>query len=87
MTLFEAPKLIVQVISLLSRYAFDDEGLYFTGGGKSPYDGVRWSDPEDRHSLYYLRGLLNSRLLDFYVHSISATFRGGYWSYGKRFIE
>jgi hypothetical protein len=26
-------------------------------------------------------------LLDFCLHIISTPFRGGYWSYGKRFIE
>jgi len=31
--------------------------------------------------------LLTSLLLDTYLHSISSPFRGGYWSYGKRFIE
>ena len=32
-------------------------------------------------------GILSSKLLDFYLHKISSPFRGGYWSYGKRFIE
>ena len=87
LTSFEAPKLVVQVVSRTGRYAYDDTGVYFTGGGNGPYYGVRWSDPEDQHSLHYLQGLLNSPLSDFYLHRISTTFRGGYWSYGKRFIE
>jgi len=87
LTLFETPKLMVQVISLYGRYAFEEDGLYFTGGGNGPYYGVRWSDAEDQHSLHFLQGLLNSRLSDFYLHKVSTTFRGGYWSYGKRFIE
>jgi hypothetical protein len=37
--------------------------------------------------LHYLQALLNSKLLDCYLHQISSPFRGGYWSYGKRFIE
>jgi predicted type IV restriction endonuclease len=82
-----APKLVVQVISQTGRYAFDATACYFTGGGNGPYYGVRWRDPADRHSLHYLQGLLNSRLLDWLLHSISTPFRGGYWSYGKRFIE
>ncbi|MBA3474455.1 MAG: Eco57I restriction-modification methylase domain-containing protein, partial [Rubrobacter sp.] len=87
LTSFEAPKLVVQVVSRIGRYAYDDTGIYFTGGGNGPYYGVRWSDSEDQHSLHYLQGILNSRLSDFYLHRISTTFRGGYWSYGKRFIE
>jgi len=84
---FEAPKLIVQVVSQRGRYAYDDAGCYFTGGGNGAYYGVRWRHPDDPHSLLYLHGLLNSRLLDWLLHGISTPFRGGYWSYGKRFIE
>lgn len=80
------PKLIVQVISRTGRYAYDDAGCYFTGGGNGPYYGVRWRNPDDQHSLLYLSGVLNSRLLDMYLHRVSTPFRGGYWSYGKRFI-
>jgi hypothetical protein len=87
LTEMDAPKLVVQVISQTGRYAYDAAGTYFTGGGNGPYYGVRWADPADPHSLHYLQGLLNSRLLDWFLHGISTPFRGGYWSYGKRFIE
>lgn len=87
LTAFEESKLVVQVISQNGRYAFDKSGVYFTGGGNGPYYGVRWNSPDDPHSIHYLQGLLNSRLLDFLLHAISTPFRGGYWSYGKRFIE
>ncbi|NWG30230.1 MAG: Eco57I restriction-modification methylase domain-containing protein [Rhodocyclaceae bacterium] len=80
------PKLIVQVLSQNGRYAFDEAACYFTGGGNAGYYGVRWHDASDRHSLHYLQGLLNSRLLDWLLHGISTPFRGGYWSYAKRFI-
>ena len=84
---FDDPKLIVQVISLFGRYAYDETGVYFTGGGNGPYYGIRWLDGDTPHSLYYLQGLLGSPLLDFYLYQVSSPFRGGYWSYGKRFIE
>jgi len=84
---FEAPKLVVQVISQNGRFTLDSDHAYFTGGGNGPYYGVRWKADTDRHSLYYLQALLNSRLLDFLLRGISSPFRGGYWSYGKRFIE
>jgi hypothetical protein len=75
------------VISQTGRYAFDNNELYFTGGGNGPYYGVRWKDAANQHSLHYLQALLNSRLLDYVLHGVSSPFRGGYWSYGKRFIE
>ncbi len=87
LTLFDAPKLIVQVISKFGRYAYDDVGLYFSGGGNGPYYGTRWHDQNDFHSIHYLQALLSSKLLDFYLHKVSTTFQGGYWSYAKRFIE
>src|SRR5258708_35983239 len=37
LTLFETPKLIVQVISLRGRYAYDEDDIYFTIGGNGPY--------------------------------------------------
>jgi len=87
LTSFDDPKLIVQVISLFGRYAYDDTGIYFTGGGNGPYYGIRWLDSDNPHSLHYLQGLLGTPLLDFCLHQVSSPFRGGYWSYGKRFIE
>ena len=87
LTLFETPKIIVQVISLMGRYAYDENNIYFSGGGNGPYYGIRWLRDNNEHSLHYLQGLLTSKLVDTYLHSISSPFRGGYWSYGKRFIE
>jgi predicted type IV restriction endonuclease len=87
LTLFDAPKLIVQVISLIGRYAYDPTAIYFSGGGNAPYYGVRWLDSQSHHSIHYLRALLNSPVLDFVMHRISTSFRGGYWSYSKRYLE
>jgi hypothetical protein len=86
MTQMESPKLIVQVIAMTGRYAYDRCNAYFTGGGNGPYYGIRWLSPSEQRSLHYLQALLNSRLLDFYLHSVSTTFRGGYFSYGKQYI-
>ncbi|HEX8598645.1 MAG TPA: N-6 DNA methylase [Chloroflexia bacterium] len=82
-----APKLVVQVISQHARYAYDDTGIHFTGGGNGPYYGVRFQERDDPHSLHYLQAVLNSPVIDALLHQISSPFRGGYWSYGKRFIE
>jgi len=85
--LMEKPKLIIQVLSQSGRYTYDAKGFYFTGGGNGPYYGLRWLSSDERRSLHYLQALLNSRLLDFDLHRISTTFRGGYFSYGKQFIS
>ncbi|MCK4222443.1 MAG: restriction endonuclease subunit M, partial [Dehalococcoidia bacterium] len=41
------------------------------------------SDSEYR----YITGLLNSRLLDYYLHRISVPFRGGFYSANRQFLE
>jgi predicted transcriptional regulator len=86
LALMEGPKLIVQVLAQTGRYAYDPNNIYFTGGGNGPYYGLRWASAKEGRSLHYLQALLSSRLLDFYLHRISTTFRGGYFSYGKQFI-
>jgi hypothetical protein len=53
LTVFETPKLIVQVISQTGKYSFDDLNLYFTGGGNGPYYGIRWNE-NNLQSLHYL---------------------------------
>ncbi|MFA0834566.1 MAG: Eco57I restriction-modification methylase domain-containing protein [Methanobacterium formicicum] len=85
--LHENKKLIVQVISKKGKYAYDNQGIYFTGGGNGPYYGILFKKSENPHSIHYLQGILSSKLADFYLHKISSPFKGGYWSYGKRFIE
>ena len=75
----------MQVISENGKYAPDFNSLYFTGSGNEPY--YEYDGKETRSSLLYLQGLLDSKLLDFVLHRVSSPFRGGYWSYGKRFIE
>ncbi len=87
LTLFDAPKLIVQVLSQSGRYSLDAKGIYFTGGGNGPYYGVRWTKSNGPKSLSILQALLNSRVHDFYIRNVSTTFKGGYWSYGKQYIE
>ncbi|MFZ3080281.1 MAG: Eco57I restriction-modification methylase domain-containing protein, partial [Bellilinea sp.] len=87
LTQMEDPKLVIQVISKIGKYAFDNQEIYFTGGGNGPYYGLRLKVPYTGHSIHYIQALLNSELLDSYLHKISSPFQNGYWSYGKRFIE
>ncbi len=87
LTLFDGSKLIVQVISQRARYALDEGGLFFTGGGNGPYYGIRWLPSYEHLSLHYLQALLTCSLLDEYLQGISTPFRGGYWSYSKRYLS
>jgi len=76
------PKILVPDIADRASYAFDKDGDFaFTSGyGITLKDGVAES-PE------YILGLLNSKLLDFYLKSVSTTMRGGFFRYFTQFIE
>lgn len=86
-TLFEKRKILTQVLSNSNKFVLDDKGeYYFVGGGNAGGYGITLKEPYgDKDKL--ILGILNSRILEFYIKSISSRFRGGYYSYAKRFIE
>jgi type I restriction-modification system DNA methylase subunit len=84
LTLFEQPKIVTPDIAASASFGYDAEGhYYFTGGGAGGY-GILL---EEGWSYLYVLGLLNSRLLDWYLQQVSSPFRGGYFSYEARFIR
>ena len=85
LTMMEAPKLIVQVMSIGPRNIFDGESFYMTGGGSGPFYGVRSKD--DRTDLHTLLGIMNSKLYGFFISKQSTPMRGGYIKFSKQYIE
>jgi type I restriction-modification system DNA methylase subunit len=84
---FDQPKLIIQVLARRATFALDlGENLYFVGGGNAGGYGIS-VEASKGPSLRLLCGLLNSSLLEWYLRKNSTYFRGGFYSYGKRFIE
>lgn len=84
---FEQPKIMTQVLSSKNSFTFDEKGeYYFVGGGNAGGYGIVLRN-EYSKDYYSILGLLNSKLLEFYLRKISTPFRGGFYSYGKRFIE
>ena len=81
----EEPKLIIPVLSLYPRLIYDDNGFYMTGGGGGPFYGLRPFDEDI--SIFYLMGILNSNVFNFYVSKKSTQMRGGYYRYSKQYIE
>ena len=83
--MWEQPKLMIPyMIKDLAAYYDQNDSFYFinvtTGGYGIIADETMISYP-------YLCGLLNSRLLDFYLKQVSTSFRGGYLAANKQFIE
>ncbi len=86
---FGGPKILVPSIAQGSCFAIDLEGKYYFvgsgGGGGGGYGITLISDKNI--SYHYLLGLLNSRLMDFYLKTISTQFRGGYIALNRQYIS
>ena len=78
--------LIWPVLSLNSNYVFDDEMVVFTGGGNGPFYGLEMKE-ESQESIFYVQAILNHWLMEQLIKSKASTFRGGYYSHGKQFVE
>ncbi len=76
------PKILVPDIADHAAFALDETGEYsFTSG----YGITLKNNIEE--SVKYILGLLNSRVLDFYLKRVSTTMRGGFFRYFTQFIE
>ncbi len=73
---FEKPKIIIPAIVQRASYTFDTEGFYSN-------DKTSIIVTDD----FYLLGVLNSRLADFVIHSISSTKQGGYFEYKPMYVQ
>ena len=74
--------MIPYMITRLSGYVDNKDNCYFvnvTTGG--------FGVTSEKADLKYLAGLLNSKLLDYFLKQISTNFRGGYFAANKQFIE
>ena len=78
--------LIWPVLSLDANYVYDKELVVFTGGGNGPFYGIEMKK-QTRESIFYVQAILNHWLMELLVKKSASTFRGGYYSHGKQFIE
>ncbi|MBE9231424.1 Eco57I restriction-modification methylase domain-containing protein [Cuspidothrix issatschenkoi LEGE 03284] len=78
------PKIFTPDIATTSSFSYDQEGdIFFTGGVAGGYgilvkSGYAWQ---------YILGLLNSKVLEFYLKKTATVMRGGYYSFESRFIR
>jgi hypothetical protein len=86
LTKFDSPKIILPILSIEARYAYDDDNIVVTGGGNGPYYMIR-PRPGVAISNHYLLAVLNHPLSEAFVRTNTSPFRGGYYSHGKQFIE
>jgi hypothetical protein len=77
-----ASKILVPDIADRASFALDETGKYaFTSGYGITFKGDVAESPK------YVLGLLNSKVLDFYLKKVSTTMRGGFFRYFTQFIE
>jgi len=83
--MWEQPKLMIPyMITDLAAYYDQSAHLYFINVTTGGY-GITVNETTITYP--YLCGLLNSRLLDFYLKRVSTSFRGGYLAANRQFIE
>ncbi|GJL77223.1 MAG: adenine methyltransferase [Nitrospinaceae bacterium] len=78
------PKIFTPDIADRASFSFDKTGeLFFTGGVSGGY-GILVSP---QFSNQYILGLLNSKVLEWFIRQSATQMRGGYYSYESRFIK
>lgn len=86
LTKFDSSKIILPILSLEARYAFDEANITVTGGGNGPYYMIR-PKPAAAVTNAFLLAVLHHPLCEAMVRTNTSSFRGGYYSHGKQFIE
>jgi hypothetical protein len=86
LTKFDSEKIILPILSLEPRYAFDDQDIVVTGGGNGPYYLIRQKEGSVC-DLHYLLAVLCHPVSEALVRMRTSVFGGGYYSHGKQFIE
>jgi hypothetical protein len=85
----EQTKILTPSIAKSTSFTLDlNEFYYFvgSGGGGGGGYGITLKKAEPNEYKYML-SLLNSRLLDGYLKSISSHFSGGFYAYNRQYIE
>jgi hypothetical protein len=78
------PKIFTPDIAPRAAFSLDEKGdVFFTGGAAGGY-GILIL-PE--YSREYVLGLLNSKLLEWYIRQTATQMRGGWYSFESRFIK
>ncbi|HLC29837.1 MAG TPA: N-6 DNA methylase [Dehalococcoidia bacterium] len=86
---FDKPKLLTPSIAKKGSYSYDAQGQHYfvgSGGGGGGGYGITLK-PQVNLSPLYALAMLNSKVLDYYLHGISSPFRGGYFAYNRQFLE
>ncbi len=82
--IISSPKIFTPDLIANVSFSFDNTGdFFFTGGASGGYGLIVSS----QYSREYILGIINSRLLNWFLRNISTSFRGGWFSAESRFIR
>ena len=82
----EQSKILTPSIAASPCFTLDDgDHFYFMGSGGGGYGITLRQD--NKFTLKYVLGLLNSRVLEYFIKQTSTPFRGGYFAYNRQYIE
>ena len=81
---FEKIKIMTPFNAFINSFTVDFEGKWFFTAGVAGGYGLKL---KDQINTKYILGLLNSKLLEFYIRSTSTYLKGKYYSYEHRFIK
>lgn len=79
-------KILTPFNAFNNSFALDDKGDFIFSAGVSGAYGILLK-PEFRISYEYLLGILNSKLVLYFIRNTSTCLRGGYYSYENKYIK
>lgn len=83
----EGPKIIARVLSLIPRYALDNEGFVVPGGGDGgPYYLLR-PKPDCPYSIDVVQAILSHPVVDLMIAVTGKKFSGSYIVHRKQFLK
>jgi len=86
----EQEKILTPSIANRTSFTLDTTDDYYfvgSGGGGGGGYGITLKDEYQSLTYFYILGLLNSKLLDWFLKHTSSPYRGGYYSYNRQYIE
>ena len=84
LAVWEQPKVMLPYMVQRQSAYYDEDDYYFVNVTTGGFGLTLVDRPE---SLLYVTGLLNSRLLNWYLKIVSTTFHGGYFAANKQFLD
>ena len=78
---FECKKIVTPRIATGNNFVLDEDGRFYCG------DTTYVIVPNDSVDIFYLLGLLNSKVLDFYLKQVSPFFMDRYFVYNASYTE